>query len=75
MPRGRKKRPENFVEELAALDEQILDMTKKLQALKEKKKSRVKEEEKNKDADKWEQLRKSGVSVDELLVLANKQKN
>lgn len=74
MPRGRRKKPDNFEEELVVLDEQIAEATKKLQALKEKKKSRIKEETKNKDADKWDQLKKTGVSVDDLLVIANKQK-
>jgi len=74
MPRGRRKKPDNYVEELADLDVQIKDLTEKLQALKAKKKARMKEEEKNKDADKWEQLKKSGVSVDEIIDLVNNQK-
>ena len=74
MPRGRRKKPDNFEEEIAILDEQIAEATKKLQVLKEKKKARVKEETKNKDADKWDQLKKSGVNVDDLLVMVTKQK-
>ena len=74
MPRGRRKKPENYAEEIAVLDEQIADMSKKLLSLKAKRKSRMKQEEKNKDADKWEQIRNSGFSVDELLNIVNKDK-
>lgn len=73
MPRGRRKKPETFAEELALYDDQIAELTKKLQAVKEKRKQRVKDEEKNKDADKWDLLRKSGVSVDELLEIVKNQ--
>jgi hypothetical protein len=75
MPRGRRKKPVNYDEELAVLDTQINDLTKKLQAVKERKKARIKKEEENKDADKWEQIKNSGYSVDELLVMVNKQKD
>jgi len=74
MPRGRRKKPDNYVEEIADLDVQIKETTEKLLALKNKKKARIKEEEKNKDADKWEQLKKSGVSVDEIISMVNNQK-
>lgn len=73
MPRGRRKKPESYEEELTLLNEQIADAAKKLQALKDKKKSRIRAEEKNKDADKWDQLKKSGVSVDDLLDYVDKQ--
>ena len=73
MPRGRRKKPENFDEEIAVFDAQIDELTKKLQSLKEKKKIRIKMEEKNKDADKWERIRNSGVSVDDLLDMVNKK--
>ena len=73
MPRGRRKKPESFEEELTLINEQIADLTKKLAALKEKKKIRIKAEEKNKDADKWDQLKKSGYSVDDLLDIVSKQ--
>ena len=74
MPRGRRKKPENYTEEIEVLDAQITDLTKKLVSLKAKKKARMKQEEKNKDADKWEQIRNSGYSVDELLNIVNKDK-
>jgi len=73
MPRGRRKKPVNYEEELEVLDTQIADLTKKLQAVKEKKKARIKKEEENKDADKWEKIKNSGLSVDELLDLVNKK--
>ena len=75
MPRGRRKKPEDFTEEIAILDAQIDDLSKKLHALKEKKKLRIKQEEKNKDANKWDLIRNSGFSVDELLDMVNKTKN
>lgn len=75
MPRGRKKKPESFDEELLVLDTQIADFTKKLQALKEKRKTRIKEEEENKDADKWDKIKNSGVSVDDILEYINKPKD
>jgi len=74
MPRGRRKKPENFEEEIAVLDAQINDLSKKLAELKEKKRARIKAEEKNKDADKWDQIRNSGISVDDLLDMVNKEK-
>jgi len=73
MPRGRRKKPENFEEELLVIDTQIADLTKKLQALKDKRKARVKMEEKNKDADKWERIRNSGFSADDILNMVNKK--
>ena len=75
MPRGRRKKPENFEEEIAIIDTQIADLTKRLQALKEKKKARIKEEEENKDADKWDKIKNSGYSVDELLNIVNNPKD
>lgn len=74
MPRGRRKKPENFDEELLVFDTQIAELTKKLQALKEKRKARIKEEEENKDADKWDKIKNSGISVDDLLELISKPK-
>ena len=74
MPRGRRKKPDDFAEEIALLDAQIDELTKKLQALKEKRKVRIKQEEKNKDANKWDLIRNSGFTVDELLDLVNKTK-
>ena len=67
MPRGRRKKQENYEEELAILDTQIAETAKKLQSLKEKRKARVKKEEEDKDADKWEKIKNSPYSVDELL--------
>lgn len=74
MPRGRRKKPENFEEEILVLDNQIAELTKKLQSIKEKRKARIKKEEENKDADKWEQIKNSGYSVDELLSIINQPK-
>ena len=74
MPRGRRKKPDNFEEEIAVLDEQIIDLTKKLRSLKEKKRTRIKKEEKNKNADKWDQIRNSGLSVDDILDIVSKHK-
>lgn len=73
MPRGRRKKPVTFEEELAVLDLQIADLTKKLQALKDKKKARIKKEEESKDADKWDRIKNSGFSVDQLLAMVDKQ--
>jgi len=74
MPSGRRKKPANYEEEIALLDEQIEEQAQKLKELKDKKKARVKEEEKLKDATKWDQLRNSGLSVDDLLNFASKKK-
>jgi hypothetical protein len=74
MPRGRRKKPENFEEEIAVIDAQIADLNKKVLALKEKKRARIKREEKDKDADKWDQIRNSGHSVDDILSYVNKEK-
>ena len=71
MPRGRRKKPDNYEEEIAVIDAQIADMTKKLQALKDKKKARIKMEEKNKDADKWERIKNSGFSADDILKMVD----
>ena len=73
MPRGRRKNPDNFEDEIALLDEQINEATKKLQALKQKKKNRIRDEELNKDANTWELIRKSGLSPEEILNLVNNQ--
>lgn len=67
MPRGRRKKPENYEEELAVFDAQIADLTKKLQVLKEKRKARIKKEDEDKDADKWEKIKSSDYTVDEIL--------
>ena len=67
MPRGRRKNPENFEDEIAMLDAQIIETTKKLQVLKQKKKARIKEQEKNKDASTWELIRNSGLTPEEIL--------
>ena len=72
MPRGRRKKPDNYLEEIATLDEQIADLTQKLQSVKDKKRARMKEEEKSRDENKWEELRKSGVSVDAILDMVKK---
>jgi len=74
MPRGRRKKPENFEEEILILDNQIAELSKKLQSIKEKRKARIKKEEENKDADKWEQIKNSGYSVDDLLNIVNQPK-
>jgi len=74
MPSGRRKKPDNFAEEITYLEAQIAETSEKLRTLKEKKKARIKEEEKNKDADKWDQIHKSGVDVNEILAYVNKQK-
>ena len=75
MPRGRRKKPESFDEEILAFDTQIAELTKKLQSVKEKKKTRMKQEEENKDAGKWDQIKNSGLSVDDILDIISKQKN
>ena len=75
MPRGRRKKPENFEEEIAVIDAQIVELTKRLQSLKEKRKNRIKKEEENKDADKWDKIKNSGYSVDELLNIINNPKD
>ena len=74
MPSGRRKKPESFDEEIVLIDSQIAELTKKIRVLKEKKKKRIKEEEVNKDADKWDQIRNSGLSVDDILTYVKKQK-
>ena len=73
MPRGRRKKPENFEEEIAVLNTQIDDLTAKLKALKDKRAARIKIEEKNKDADKWERIRNSGFTADDILNMVNKK--
>jgi hypothetical protein len=75
MPRGRRKKPVNYEEEIAVFDTQINDLTKKLQTVKDKKKARIKKEDENKDADKWDKIKNSGFSVDELLDMVNKGKD
>jgi len=74
MARGRRKNPESFEDEIALLDAQIDEASKKLQALKQKKRARIKEQEKNKDANTWEQIRNSGLSPEEILTMVNKNK-
>ena len=73
MPRGRRKKPENYEEEIAVLNAQIDDLTAKLKALKEKRAARIKVEEKNKDADKWERIRNSGFTADDILNMVSKK--
>ncbi|MCL2057582.1 MAG: hypothetical protein FWH01_00785 [Oscillospiraceae bacterium] len=73
MPRGRAKKPESFEDEIAALDKQIDELTEKLKVLKATRKARVKEENENKDANKWEQIRNSGFSADQILDMVNKK--
>jgi len=75
MPRGRRKKPVNYEEEIAVFDMQIAELTKKLSNVKEKKKARMKKEDENKDADKWDKIKNSGFSVDELLDMVNKNKD
>ena len=73
MARGRRKKPDNFEEEIAVLDAQIDEAAKKLQTLKQKKKARIKEHAQNKDADTWELIRNSGLSADEILSMVSKK--
>ena len=73
MPRGRRKKPENFEEEIAIFNAQIEDLTVKLKNLKDKRAARIKLEEKNKDADKWERIRNSGFTADDILSMVNKK--
>ena len=74
MPRGRRKSTEIYEEEIAVLDAQIAETTKKLQDLKEKKKASLKLAERNKEAEKWDKIRNSGVNVDTILEIVNKHK-
>ena len=76
MPRGRKKGPANFEEEIQLLDMQIADLTKKLKSVREKKKLCIKNEKEKKDVDKWELVKNSGYSVDDILnMIKNKGLN
>ena len=74
MARGRRKKPDSFEEEIQLIDTQIDELTKKIRALKEKKRIRIKEETENKDSNKWEQIKNSGFSVDQILAIVNEQK-
>jgi len=73
MPGGRRKKLESFADELVAIDAQIEEYTAKVRELKDRKKALAKEEQKNKNATKWEELKNSGVDVDKLLDFAKKQ--
>ena len=74
MPRGRRKKPESVEEEILLIDTQIAELTKKLQAVKTKKKKLIKNEAKIRETKKWEQIRESGYSADDILNIINHQK-
>ena len=74
MPRGRRKKPDNYEEEIMLIDTQIADLMKKIRVLKDKKKIRIKEETENKDSNKWDLIKNSGLSVDQILAIVNEQK-